>query len=77
MPHFRKYRRTNVAEMRPVEAHEDAMGFDPDENISVSEVDRVNGSPQLGDYVARNSKNHADMWLVNAEYFKENFEEIT
>ena len=77
MPHFKKYRRTNVAEMRPIEAHEDAMGFDPESNISVSEVDRINGSPQIGDMVARNPLNHEDSWLVAEQYFLDNFEEIS
>jgi hypothetical protein len=27
-----------------------------------------------GDMIARNPKNHADQWLVSAEYFADNFE---
>ena len=42
---------------------------------SISETDKQNGSPKLGDKIARNPKNHSDMWLVSAEYFKDNFEE--
>ena len=72
---FKQYKRSAIAELRPVETHEDALGFDPDDNISVSEVDKVNGSPTLGDMVARNPANHKDQWLVAAEYFKDNFEE--
>ena len=60
--------------MRPVEAHEAEVGFNPEDNISVSEEDKVNGSPKLGDMVARNPKNHRDQWLVSAEYFADNLE---
>ena len=73
---FKKYRRKGIAEMRPVLAHEDAVGFDPEDNISISEADRINGSPQLGDMVARNPLDHSDQWLVAEAYFLENFEEI-
>jgi hypothetical protein len=45
-------------------------------NISISEVDKKNGSPKLGDMVARNPNNHNDIWLVAEQYFKENFEEV-
>jgi len=41
--------------------------------VSVSVVDIENGSPKLGDMIARNPENHNDKWLVAAEYFKNNF----
>ena len=44
--------------------------------VSVSEVDLNNGSPKLGDMIARNPKNHNDQWLVAQQYFNDNFEEI-
>ena len=44
--------------------------------ISISEVDLNNGSPKLGDMIARNPKNHKDQWLVAKQYFEDNFEEI-
>jgi hypothetical protein len=34
----------------------------------------VAGSPKAGDTIARNPKNHADKWLVAAQYFADNFE---
>jgi hypothetical protein len=72
---FKKYRRSQIAEM-----HE----YDPDmlypkeimDRISVSQADKENGSPKKGDMIARNPKNHSDMWLVAAQYFKDNFEEL-
>lgn len=72
---FKKYRRTQIAEM-----HE----YDPNkmyskefmDSISISQVDKDNGSPKKGDMIARNPKNHDDVWLVAEQYFKDNFEEI-
>jgi hypothetical protein len=49
----------------------------PGENIdgvSISVPDKEAGSPKVGDMIARNPKNHADQWLVSAQYFADNFE---
>lgn len=69
MNNFRKYRRTNIAEMRPY-----AEGEKLPENVSVSAADTMAGSPKPGDMIARNPDNHNDQWLVAAKYFEENFE---
>ncbi len=69
MSEFTKYRRTQIAEMRHYLAGE-RLRFD----ISMSAEDIKNGSPNLGDMIARNPKNHADQWLVAAQYFADNFE---
>lgn len=45
-------------------------------NVSVSVVDKQNGSPKSGDKIARNPKNHEDKWLVAAAYFTDNFEPL-
>jgi len=66
---FKQYRRKQIAELRPYVEGELLDG------VSISEVDRSAGSPKLGDMVARNPKNHADQWLVAAQYFADNFEE--
>ena len=66
---FRKYRRTNIAEMRPY-----VEGEQLDGRVSISEADRENGSPKPGDMIARNPENHDDQWLVAADYFAANFE---
>ena len=66
---FQKYRRTNIAEMRPYVEGEDLSG-----RVSISESDRENGSPKPGDMIARNPANHDDQWLVAADYFASNFE---
>lgn len=85
MENFKKFRRTQIAEMRPV-TEQDIKDFENDENphslkdtefkVSISEVDKQNGSPKIGDMIARNPKNHNDKWLVAEQYFKDNFEEI-
>jgi hypothetical protein len=65
---FAKYRRKEVAELRPYQAG-DAL-----EGVSISAADLAAGSPKAGDMIARNPKNHSDQWLVAAKYFADNFE---
>jgi len=72
MSEFKQYRRTQTAEMRPVT--QDEIKNDVSMNISISKPDIENGSPQKGDMVARNPKNHKDQWLVAKKYFEDNFE---
>ena len=67
---FKQYRRRQIAELRPYAPGEDLAG------LSVSVEDSKNGSPKIGDMIARNPKNHADQWLVAAQYFADNFEPI-
>lgn len=86
MNEFKKYRRTQIAEMREVTAEdiieytkEGGISYEGDVAIyavSISEVDRNNGSPLIGDMIARNPKNHNDQWLVAKDYFENNFEII-
>lgn len=66
---FKKYRRTQIAELRPFL---DGETLDP--SVSISQADREAGSPKLGDMIARNPLNHADQWLVASKYFSDNFE---
>jgi hypothetical protein len=78
MSEFRQYRRYAIAELRPVTQHdidEGLQNFDMS-GISISTVDIDNGSPKIGDMIARNPVNHDDQWLVAADYFKANFEEL-
>jgi hypothetical protein len=78
MNEFKKYKRTNIAEMRPVTEMEVSQGATAltIKGISVSDADKLNKSPKLGDMIARNPMSHNDQWLVSKEYFKENFEFI-
>jgi hypothetical protein len=75
MSEFKQYRRSAIAELRPVTEDETFAAL-PLNGISISEVDLQNGSPKIGDMIARNPQNHNDQWLVAAEYFEANFEEI-
>lgn len=68
---FTQYRRTQIAEMRPY-----VPGEQIDARVSISQADRYAGSPKQGDMIARNPKNHDDLWLVAADYFAENFEPV-
>ena len=82
MEDFKQYRRTQIAEMRPV-TEWDIKAYQVDKEIhfmrdselkvSISDVDRQNGSPKIGDMIARNPKNHNDQWLVAKQYFEDNF----
>lgn len=67
---WKQYRRKGFSEMRPYVQGENVGG------ISISDQDRANGSPQQGDMIARNPKNHDDQWLVAKKYFEDNLEEV-
>jgi hypothetical protein len=66
---FKKYVRTNIAEMKVYVKGDDLQG------VSISVEDDLAGSPKIGDMIARNPKNHNDMWLIANEYFIDNFKE--
>ena len=70
MDEYRKYRRTQIAELADWHPDFDMSG------VSVSEADRQNGSPKEGDKIAQNPANHSDRWLVSAEYAATNFEPV-
>lgn len=84
MNNFKEYKRTQIAEMREVNEKDitkyNNLGFiHIDEfpfgyNISISDADKANGSPKIGDMIARNPKDYTDQWLVAEQYFKDNFE---
>lgn len=65
---WKRYSRTGVAEMRPYQEGDNLSA------VSISEPDRQNGSPKVGDMIARNPVNHDDQWLVAQKYFEDNFE---
>lgn len=71
MSDFKQYRRKQIAELREWQSGDDLS------EVSVSVEDLKNGSPLPGDMIARNPKNHNDQWLVSAQYFFDNFEEVT
>ena len=83
---FKQYRRKQIAELRRVN-DDDLLQFarkkriivsdntDTEITVSISDVDLENGSPKIGDMIARNPENHNDLWLVAKDYFEQNFEE--
>lgn len=71
MQQFKQYRRVEIAELRPFQLGESLL-----EKVSISQVDRDNGSPKIGDMIARNPLNYDEQWLVAEKYFKRNFESV-
>jgi hypothetical protein len=67
---FKRYRRSQIAELRPYRPGEELNG------VSIADVDKAAGSPKAGDMIARNPKNHDDMWLIAQAYFRDNFEAV-
>ncbi len=86
MKDFKQFRRSQIAEMREVTEldinvfknhgfiHISEYPFG--RNISISDADKNNGSPKIGDMIARNPKDYSDQWLVAEQYFKDNFEQL-
>jgi len=64
-----QYKRKGLSEMRPY-----VVGEELSSSVSISEADLKNGSPKLGDMIARNPLNHNDQWLVAEKYFQDNLE---
>lgn len=63
---WKRYERFGITEMRPYIPGELMAG------ISVSSVD----NPKKGGMIARNPKNHSDMWYVAEKYFRDNYKQI-
>ena len=68
---WKQYRRTGLSEMRPYVDGEVLKG------VSILDEDIKNGSPKIGDMIARHPENHNDIWLVAKKYFEENLEIIS
>jgi hypothetical protein len=65
---WKQYKRKGLSEMRPYVEGEELY------RVSISAADRDNGSPKIGDMIARNPINHDDQWLVAKKYFEDNLE---
>lgn len=90
MSEFKQYRRSQIAELRPVTQTDityfanwgripidyDGTDLGDINSVSISDEDLQNDSPKIGDMIARNPKNHNDKWLVAEKFFKDNFEII-
>ncbi len=66
---WKKYKRKGLSEMRPYEE-----GDDVGDAVSISPEDRKLNS-LFGGMIARNPKNHDDLWYVAKRYFDDNLEE--
>lgn len=64
---FKKYKRTNIAEMRL---------YIPGEDLSNINISREDNPPEDRGMIARNPQNHNDQWYVARQYFLDNFEEL-
>ena len=80
---YKKYKRVQIAEMRPVTENDiklyNTYNFIPIEpycKVSILDTDEDNGSPKIGDMIARSPNNHMDQWLVAKQYFEDNFKEL-
>lgn len=69
MSEYKQYRRKGLSELKPYVEGETLEG------VSISQADKDNGSPRVGDMIARNPKDHTNKWLVAEKYFLENLEE--
>lgn len=68
---FIQYRRKQIpTEMRPYHVGESLKG------VELSAWTRKAIPPKEGDMIARNPNNHSHQWLVSAEDFADDFEEI-
>ncbi len=70
---WKKYVRTNIAEMRNLEIGETKeMLLENNVSISSEDMKLDNDTFQKGK-IARNPKSHSDQWYINAKYVSENF----
>jgi hypothetical protein len=71
MLEFKQYKRKGLYEMIPFT---EFIGQDMS-SISVSEQDKLLSNEEFEKgYIARNPKNHTDMWYVSKKYFDDNLE---
>lgn len=71
---FKQYKRKGLSEMV---AFEDFQGFM--DGVSISEPDKKLSEENYEEFkqgfIARNPKNHEDLWYVAKKYFDDNLEE--
>jgi hypothetical protein len=71
MNEFKQYKRKGLSEMIPFK---EFIGEDMS-TVSVSDQDKLLSNEEFEQgYIARNPKNHADMWYVAKKYFDDNLE---
>lgn len=80
---WKQYKRKGLSEMIPYKDYINPRGCFLSELVnkvqllSISEEDKMLSTEELNQgYVARNPKNHGDLWYVAKKYFDENLEEV-
>jgi hypothetical protein len=72
MNEFKQYRRKGLSEMIPFREYIGSL-----ETLSVSDADKKLSDEEYEQgYIARNPKNHDDIWYVNKKYFDDNLEPV-
>jgi hypothetical protein len=64
----KQYRKRGITHFIPYEP-----GMQLPSSVSISEADRLNGSPKVGDMIAWNPLEPTDQWLVAEKYFNDNY----
>ena len=67
---MKNYRKKQLQPMEPWTPETDMQG------VSVSDADKSNESPKAGDMIAVNPASPTDRWLVAADFFAANYEEV-
>ena len=70
MTEYKPYRKTAIAWLAPWTPDTEMTG------VSVSDEDRENGSPKVGDMISRNPDHHADRYLMAEKFFRESYEPV-
>ena len=69
---FKQYSRKGLSEMTPIKTYIGDLG-----KVSVSGADKLLDNEIFNEgFIARNPKNHNDLWYVSKKYFDENLEEV-
>lgn len=76
---FKQYKRKGLSEMIPVSEFIENGGDMTKVSVSEPDQETAKSSPVLFEqgYVARNPKNHEDMWYVAKKYFDDNLEPVS
>jgi len=69
MAEYKQYRRKGLSEMKAYTPGDDLTG------VSISDADKLLPSLE-GGYIARNPKNHNDLWYVAKAYHDDNLEAV-
>ncbi len=72
VPDFNLYQKVTVTEIRRYVEGEKLPA-----EINIADYYLKKGSPKTGDMICRNRNNHDDMWLIDEDYFKTHYMQVT